>query len=127
MVKEAQSVRNVSESNSVQDSNVLENGLVKPTAESAAVDLNADTDASTEMREQLHQDGNTEITETDMSIPDARQSGTNDPVETDEELGHSGEQDGPKVRDVLDEVQASSRNMSQNEADLLVEHHITTC
>lgn len=122
VVKEAQSVRNGSESNSVQDSNVLENDLVKPTTESAAVDLNAEIDASTEMREQLPQDGNIEITETDASIPDARQSGTNDPVETVEEFGQSGEQDGSKVSDVLDEVQASSRNMSQNEADLLVEN-----
>ncbi len=114
VVKEAQSVRNGSESNSVQDSNVLENDLVKPTAESAAVDLNAEIDSSTEMREQLRQDGNIEITETDASIPDAGQSGTNDPVETVEELGQSGEQDGPKVSDVFDEVQASSKNMFQN-------------
>lgn len=122
VVKEAQSARNGSESNSVQDSNVLENNdLVKPTTESAAVDLNAEIDASTEMREQLPQGGNIEITETDATIPDARQSGTNDPVETVEELEQSGEQDGPKVSDVLDEVQASSRNMSQNDVDLLIE------
>ncbi len=106
----------------MQDSNVLENNdLVKPTIESAAVDLNVEVDASTEMREQLPQGGNIEITETDVTIPDARQSGTNDPVEIVEELEQSGEQDGPKVSDVLDEVQASSRNMSQNDADLLIE------
>ncbi len=122
VVKEAQRARNGSESNSVQDSNVLENNdLVKPITESAAVDLILEIDASTEMREQLPQGGNIEITETDATIPDVRQSGTKDPVETVEELEQSGEQDGPKVSDVLDEVQASSRNMSQNGADLLTE------
>lgn len=116
VVKEAQSARNGSESNSVQDSNVLvNNDLVKPTTESAAVD------ASIEMREQLRQGGNIEIAKIDAIIPDVRQSGTNDPVETVEELEQPGEQDGPKVSHVLDEVQASSRNMSQNDADLLVE------
>lgn len=117
VVKEAQRARNSSESDPVQD--VVENDLVKRTTESVASDLNAGISASTEMGEQLRQDDSIEIT--DATVPDARQSGTNDPVETVEGLKQSGEKDRPKVSDVLDEVQASSSNMTQNDADLLVE------
>ncbi|KAL0153224.1 hypothetical protein M9458_051465, partial [Cirrhinus mrigala] len=46
-------------------------------------------------------------------MPDDRQSGMNEPIETVEEPKQSGEQDGLK---------ASSSNMSQVGADLLVEN-----
>lgn len=115
VVKEAQRARNCSESNPVQDLNVVENNdLVKRTTESVAADVNAESSASTETGEQLRQGDSIEIT--DATVPDARQSGT-----TVEGLEQSGEQDGPKVSDVLHEVQASSSNMIQNDADLLVE------
>lgn len=118
VVKEAQRARNSSESDPVQD--VVENDLVKQTTESVASDLNAEISASTEMGEQPRQGDSIGIT--DATVPDARQSRTNDPV-TVEGLKQSGEKDRPKVSDVLDEVglQASSSNMIQNDADLLVE------
>lgn len=115
VVKEAQRARNCSESNPVQDLNVVENNdLVKRTTESVAADVNAEISASTETGEEYRQGDSSEIT--DATVPDATQSGT-----TVEGLEQSGEQDGPKVSDVLHEVQASSSNMIQNDADLLVE------
>lgn len=115
VVKEAQRARNCSESNPVQDLNVVENNdLVKRTTESVAADVNAESSASTETGEEYRQGDSSEIT--DATVPDATQSGT-----TVEGLEQSGEQDGPKVSDVLHEVQASSSNMIQNDADLLVE------
>ncbi|XP_067221878.1 uncharacterized protein [Chanodichthys erythropterus] len=101
VVKEAQRAKNGSESDPVRD--VVENDLVKRTTESVASDLNAEISASIEMGEK---DDSIEIT--DATVPDARQIGTNDPVETVEGLKQSGEKDRPKVSDVLDEVQASS-------------------
>lgn len=115
VVKEAQRARNCSESNPVQDLNVVENNdLVKRTTESVAADVNAESSASTETGEEYRQGDSSEIT--DATVLDATQSGT-----TVEGLEQSGEQDGPKVSDVLHEVQASSSNMIQNDADLLVE------
>lgn len=115
VVKEAQRARNCSESNPVQDLNVVENNdLVKRTTESVAADVNAEISASTETGEEYRQGDSSEIT--DATVPDATQSGT-----TVEGLEQSGEQDGLKVSDVLHEVQASSSNMIQNDADLLVE------
>lgn len=115
VVKEAQRARNCSESNPVQDLNVVENNdLVKRTTESVAADVNAESSASTETGEEYRQGDSSEIT--DATVPDATQSGT-----TVEGLEQSGEQDGLKVSDVLHEVQASSSNMIQNDADLLVE------
>lgn len=110
VVKEAQRARNCSESNPVQDLNVVENNdLVKRTTESVAADVNAEISASTETGEEYRQGDSSEI-------PDATQSGA-----TVEGLEQSGEQDGLNVSDVLHEVQASSSNMIQNDADLLVE------
>lgn len=115
VVKEAQRARNCSESNPVQDLNVVENNdLVKRTTESVAADVNAESSASTETGEEYRQGDSSEIT--DATVLDATQSGT-----TVEGLEQSGEQYGPKVSDVLHEVQASSSNMIQNDADLLVE------
>lgn len=115
VVKEAQRARNCSESNPVQDLNVVENNdLVKRTTESVAADVNAESSASTETGEEYRQGDSSEIT--DATVPDATQSGT-----TVEGLEQSGEQDGLNVSDVLHEVQASSSNMIQNDADLLVE------
>lgn len=115
VVKEAQRARNCSESNPVQDLNVVENNdLVKRTTESVAADVNAESSASTETGEEYRQGDSSEIT--DATVLDATQSGT-----TVEGLEQSGEQDGLNVSDVLHEVQASSSNMIQNDADLLVE------
>ncbi|KAL1256494.1 hypothetical protein QQF64_012039 [Cirrhinus molitorella] len=116
VVKEAQNTRKAPEVIPAQVSGVVANNdLGMSSIESAAAESNVEMSTSVEEREQPRQGGSVEITAADAKASDARQSGVDGPVETVEELEQPAEQDRPKVTDVLDEVQASNSNMSQND------------
>lgn len=121
LVKEAQHARDGIETNSGQVLNAPENNdPAEVTSESAAPDPNVERAALAELGQQ-HSGRSLDITAPIAKISDAGQSGTNDSVEAVVELEQSREQDVPKVGDVSNKTQVSSRNVSDNDSEWLAE------